>query len=542
MTDQDKHTVEVDIKDSNVQGNVNVAGRDNIFKTVTNNITNFLAGDTDQQRAFRNRKAMLSLVWDTWIEGVLKKSLYNEVLIELGMETRPDAVEHPWDMLLQMPEQEPRQIPHEARMLDLFDAMNGSMLILGEPGSGKTTMLLELCRQAIERAEVEPTQPIPVVFNLSSWTPKRSLTNWLVEELRHRYYIPKKIAQTWVDNDELMVLLDGLDEVSGDYRPAIVPTINGFVEEHKVPLSVCSRRQEYEQLGTHLKLRGAILIQPLTSQQVAEYLLTTGVDVARIFQALHQDEELQDFAQTPLILSILVLSYRDATDNELRVLAEAKDFRSRLFDTYIAQMFKRRGFDEHFPSVKSKAWLSWLARRMLGRQQTIFFVEDIQPNWLSWHRRIYIRLISALIIGGIGWLISGLFFKFYWFLIWGFWKEFFIFVAGYIGSVIGILIGGKAYKPVDKLSWSWRKYWRSSIFWMSIWMIVWSINLTNEINADWTGNIGGHLVSWHNSKYIWLIGGLICGLIGSVFGGLRGSILAQRELPGTGIRTSKKAC
>ena len=97
---------------NNTGGTTNVAGG-NIFQ---NFITNFFQTDTDQQRADKNRQNMLQLVWNTWIEGLLKKSLYNEVLrssqplIELGMETRPDAIDHPWDMLVQMPDRAPEML------------------------------------------------------------------------------------------------------------------------------------------------------------------------------------------------------------------------------------------------------------------------------------------------------------------------------------------------------------------------------------------------------------------------------------------------
>ena len=67
-SDQPHSTVQTgDIK--NEGGQVNVAGRDNIIQ----NIANFF--HTDQQRADKNRQNMLQLVWNTWIEGLLKKSL-----------------------------------------------------------------------------------------------------------------------------------------------------------------------------------------------------------------------------------------------------------------------------------------------------------------------------------------------------------------------------------------------------------------------------------------------------------------------------------
>lgn len=66
-------------------------------------------------------------------------------MIELGMEERADAVEHPWDMVLRI-EREGCILPRGTPIIDVFDQMGRSLLILGAPGSGKTTMLLELAR------------------------------------------------------------------------------------------------------------------------------------------------------------------------------------------------------------------------------------------------------------------------------------------------------------------------------------------------------------------------------------------------------------
>ncbi|BBD55211.1 hypothetical protein [Planktothrix agardhii] len=42
-------------------------------------------------------------------------------------------------------------------------------LILGKPGGGKTTTLLELAEALIERAEGDSDAPIPVILELSTW-------------------------------------------------------------------------------------------------------------------------------------------------------------------------------------------------------------------------------------------------------------------------------------------------------------------------------------------------------------------------------------
>jgi len=254
---------------------------------------------------------MLQRVHDFWIKGVLENSLHNEVLIELGMEERKEAVEYSWDMIIQRPDQPNRTLSPGTKMIDVFDESGGSLLILGEPGSGKTTMLLELARQTIARAQAAPSQPMPVVFNLSSWASKRqTFVEWLVNELRTKYSIPKKVAQPWIENDELLLLLDGLDEVTGERREACIQAINDFSYEAMMPLVVCSRVVDYEALTTRFKLRGAVLLQSLIPQQVDNYLARMGSGLGGVRATFQHDPRLQELAQVPLILSIMILVYR----------------------------------------------------------------------------------------------------------------------------------------------------------------------------------------------------------------------------------------
>src|SRR5258706_4645057 len=181
----------------------------------------------------QSRQRMLERVHGYWIKGVLEKSLHGVALIALGLNEKQDAVADPWHLVLQQLDQSERPLPSGTPITRVYDDASGELLILGEPGSGKTTLLLELTRDLLERAKTDDTHPIPVVFNLSSWAVKRQpLSSWLVEELNAKYQVPHKLGQLWVDSDQLLLLLDGLDEVSLDYREASIEAINGYRREH----------------------------------------------------------------------------------------------------------------------------------------------------------------------------------------------------------------------------------------------------------------------------------------------------------------------
>ena len=124
---------------------------------------------------------MLGHVENFWVKGILEKSLYGAALLDLGIKEDPDAVKtYPWAIKREATKE---TLPAGTSMLEIFQeiGMGRSLLILGAPGAGKTTMLLELTRQLIECARQDVTEPIPVVFNLSSWTEKLSLAEWLAK-------------------------------------------------------------------------------------------------------------------------------------------------------------------------------------------------------------------------------------------------------------------------------------------------------------------------------------------------------------------------
>lgn len=232
---------------------------------------------------------------------MLESSLHEEARIELGLEERRDAVaERTWDMILQTPDRPDCELPPETKIADVFEKVGRSLLILGEPGSGKTTTLLELAREMIDRAEKDPSEKIPVVFNISSWTdPTQTIAAWLVEEMRDNYRIQKKIAETWIENDSILPLFDGLDEVADERREACADAINSYLDEHSGRAAVCCRKEDYEALDAKLKLQSAILLQPLTPEQIDGYLERLSPDLDSLREALRSDRELQEFAKTP---------------------------------------------------------------------------------------------------------------------------------------------------------------------------------------------------------------------------------------------------
>ena len=93
----------------------------------------------------------------------------------------------------------------------IFHDVSEKLLVLGAPGSGKTILLLELANALLQEARDDKTKSVPVVLNLSSWSfGRRSLFDWLSDELKRNYGVDKRLANDLIGSDSIIYLLDGL--------------------------------------------------------------------------------------------------------------------------------------------------------------------------------------------------------------------------------------------------------------------------------------------------------------------------------------------
>lgn len=355
------------------------------------------------QQDYRDRQIILNKVRNFWVEGVLETSIHDKALIELGLQTRLDAITHPWHMEWATSDEAKKPLPTGTKAINQFDRLGTgrTLLILGDPGAGKTTTLLELTRELIVRAERDNELPMPIVFNLSSWQDKQSLADWMVVELNTKYQVPKKIGKSWVIKQQLLLMLDGLDEVSSDRRNACVEAINRFHSEYgQTEIVVCSRMKDYEVLAQRLQFQGAIFIQPLEEAQVFEYFDRLGGELEGVREMLTTDSKLLELSKTPLMANIMAIAYRGMSVTDLIKMSLSENHVQHLFDTYIDRMLRRRS-DKNYSPSKVKRWLGFLAKQLQNESQTLFLIERIHPSWLTGNARTIYATLTAIVLAPI---------------------------------------------------------------------------------------------------------------------------------------------
>jgi DNA polymerase III delta prime subunit len=347
----------------------------------------------------------------TEVKSRLKDSLHNAVLINLGKEEQPIQVKRPWEAEIKIGEKLPSLLPEKTSILEVFDTeeIAGKLLILGAPGSGKTTTLLELARELITRAENEANQPIPVLFNLSTWkNNKQSISEWLVAELNSHYGVRADIGRDWLEKRQLLPLLDGLDEVESSRQELCIRVINQFLQGDTRPtfLVVCGRRQEYELRSVKLLLNGAICLQSFSEQQIKEYLQKIGLK--ELQQSIETDSEIWKLFKSPLLLSLTTLAYQEISITQWQTLNSARERQRYLFNAYIQRMQNRHITNQWYtknsePSpTKTLRWLTWLSKRLKEETKTDFLIEKINVGylngfWQKWEYRLFAIFLSGLI-------------------------------------------------------------------------------------------------------------------------------------------------
>lgn len=313
-------------------------------------------------------------------------------------------VDRPWDMSLRQAVGDEKVLRKDINVIDLFDELGGSFLVLGDPGSGKTTALLELARDLIDRASRDDTLPIPVVFNLSSWAESRkTLEEWLSDELNTKYDVPDYAGQAWIQGDDLLPLLDGLDEVRNeDYRQKCVAAINQFHRQHLVNLIVCSRTADYETLSEKLTLPSAIEQKPLNAEQIDKYLARGGAKLKAVRRAVKNDPILLNLARCPFFLSIIGLAYQGAS---LAAVGgnTSDEVRDHVFAAYIDRMFTLHPIAKGYTRETIVRRLIWLAQLLEATGQTVFRIEHLQPSAIAGDakREAYSRFVLAAV-----WLLA----------------------------------------------------------------------------------------------------------------------------------------
>lgn len=247
---------------------------------------------------------------------------------------------------------EPTQIYNDFERA--FKDYNGRVLLLGEPGAGKTITLLYFGRDAVVRRMQDASLPLPILGIIPSWLRgQQPFKQWLTST----YGAPKNAAQI-IQRGKALLLLDGLDELGEVWEEYIEDSVDEDVINNRVlsrfdprrrfmeiipgknQVVVTCRVKDYQEIGKKIALNGAVTLLPLDDKQMRAYL----VEQPDLWAAVQTDGGLREMLRTPLLLSIFAFAYRDTSDEERRHLQDLThsphDLRDKIFETYVKKRYE----------------------------------------------------------------------------------------------------------------------------------------------------------------------------------------------------------
>ena len=337
-----------------------------------------------------------------WVGQALRGSLETVAAIELGFGELSDAVVVP--MRQRRPAEPPKKFPKGTPILRIFnlDDVERRLLLLGQPGAGKTTQLLHLAESMLDRVDEDPAAPVPIYLSLSSgeWEEitvkeERKLSpaiKWFADQIASKYQVPRRKVLSWLDSDPCPValLLDGLDEIpSQDQRRLCILALSQARTVTNAGMVVACRTNDYYSIGKLIRFGSAIEILPLTVTDISEYLDAAAADLEALHLAVSSDAVLAMLLDTPLMLCVAAIAYQGREIGRDLLVGSLHKRRDHLWRAYVSAMTVRRRNpqeeytgDPRFPPGKTTKCLKFLARAMDDRQLLDFHPGYFRSDWL----------------------------------------------------------------------------------------------------------------------------------------------------------------
>jgi len=356
------------------------------------------------RKEFQNRRKLITEVNST-VERWLEVYTHNKLLINLQKEAQPKLVKRPGDEKFRIFPKPNHLLPKTTSIINYFDekSITGKLLILGEPGSGKTANLIELMQHLIHRAENDYIEPIPVWLNLSSWH-NQKIDIWLASEIKSLYGLPSKVSIQMLNNRQIIPLLDGLDELDSIQQAKCVGAINYFLASDLQPehLVVCSRINEYKRCFPALELNGAVCLLPLSEINIQQYLMS--FQRTDIWMRIQRNQNILEIVNIPLFLFVFTRVYEQISIEEFQIFNSDKERYGYLFNAYIELMIEtpvatNRVKNKKYSPKNIRKWLAILAQRMSEDRKKEFLIEQIHPDWLNSNiqKQIYFYVVAFII-------------------------------------------------------------------------------------------------------------------------------------------------
>jgi hypothetical protein len=273
----------------------------------------------------------------------------------------------------------------------LAQVPTGRLVVLGEPGAGKTTLMVRLVLDLL--ASRASGDPVPVLASLASWnSSERDLHDWLAEQLAIAHPALATAPPETGRRGRLAALfpaglilpvLDGLDEIREDVRGQAIAQISDSLRPGEQLIMTCRTGTYREAVrpphGTEITLQAAVIqFGPLDAADVSRYLRdgADGVDVSArwdpVLATLGTGAPAGRALVTPLMVDLARTIYNPRPGESTAELGDPAELcrlhdraavEAHLLDTFIPATYRSRPASR-WDARHAESWLKFLARHL----------------------------------------------------------------------------------------------------------------------------------------------------------------------------------
>ena len=303
-----------------------------------------------------------------------------------------------------LPESSENNLTNEKSFETLYDAFKTykRLVLLGEPGAGKTVALQEFQKNIFKKERQAENNSLVIFVSIQKWKYPADIVTFLAKEIGKTEEDFRKEIQT----KRLLLLLDGLDELPSnvskrsesrdaeiiDYRVHFLSKLSDFsrnLNRHNISIVMTCRKRDYEEIRRKIQKKkkdfknifhGLVVLNRLKNDEIKTYLkeinqkklnnYSNGENIDLVWNTIQVKKDLLELIRTPFLLyvlsSTLVSIYQQnqsSISQGIEAIYKAVSNLEELLDKFVREQYKRE-------SGKSKIPIPWSlnkVKRLLGQ-------------------------------------------------------------------------------------------------------------------------------------------------------------------------------
>jgi hypothetical protein len=330
------------------------------------------------------------------------------ILEKRSFKNRPDL----------LPESSENNLTNEKPFETLYDAFERykRLVLLGEPGAGKTVALQEFKKNISKKERQAENNSLVIFVSIQKWKYPADIVTFLAKEIGKTEEDFRKEIQT----KRLLLLLDGLDELPSnvskrsesrdaeiiDYRVHFLSKLSDFLRNlnpNNISIVMTCRKRDYEEIRRKIQeekkdfkniFHGLVVLNRLKNDEIKTYLKEINqkklnnslngenIDFDLLWNTIQVKKDLLELIRTPFLLyvlsSTLVSIYQQnpiSIFQGIEPIYKAVSNLEKLLDKFVREQYKRE-------SKKSKIPIPWSlnkVKRLLG-QIAVLMMSDREPD------------------------------------------------------------------------------------------------------------------------------------------------------------------